>query len=306
MILRNLSLSICALWQCLTCFAQPQNVIDSGDVWQQARYYVNFGTGEMQRYDDYFIAGGDTIINGLKYWKVYDYYQITNYKEPTLESTGNVFIRQDIIERKLYYLTDIFSSEKLWYDFSGTEGDTVNQDAKKTNGAGAYPIIEKDTILKPFQDSIHYLALEGWFNACGKQVVLLDGIGTTEGFSTPIAHLESPGGCLVCYSKNGQMVYSGSLDYQFCDKITGIKERLASRKKTFSVYPNPVSGDQKLLTIKGEFPKKQQLVLFDAVGNILYQSLIEGTNPKITLPELQTGLYYLKVNNNLASLIVVQ
>ncbi len=307
MILRNISFSICALWQCLACFAQPQNVIDSGDVWQEARYLVNFATGETQRIDDYLWVDRDTMVNGVTYKIVYYHYRVDDYKDPEVNKKSFFFIRQDTLNHRLYKLSaGPNDKESLWYDFNASVGDTVNQDAEKTYGAGSPVVVDKDTIIKPYNQSIRYQSLEWWYNACGVQVAMLDGIGTTEGFSTPIAHLESPGGCLVCYSKKGRMVYSGSLDYQFCDKITGIKERLASRKKTFSVYPNPVSRDQKLLTIKGEFPKKQQLVLFDAVGNILYQFIVEGTNPKIILPELQTGLYYLKVENSLATPIIVR
>jgi hypothetical protein len=285
--------------------AQTQNIIDSGDVWQDARYLVNFATGETQRIDDYIFVGGDTIINNFSYKSIYIYYDIVDYENPNLEDYGLAFIRQDTIERKLFFLPSILSQERLWYDFNATVGDTVNPDAEKTYGAGSSVVVDKDTIIKPYNDSIRYLSLEWWYNACGEQVAMLDGIGTTEGFSTPIAHLERPGGCLVCYAKKGRMVYSGSLDYQFCDKITSVRESLSQKETSFKFYPNPVSGKQGLLTIKGEFQKQHQLVLFDAVGNILYQTLVEGVNPKISFPKLQSGLYFLRVENSIPSPVIV-
>jgi hypothetical protein len=82
----------------------------------------------FQSYDDYqinhfYITNFDTVINGIKYFKFF--YRLDG-------SDGNFYIgsiREDTIERRVYFIQNSDLTERLLYDFSLMEGDTIPQDS---------------------------------------------------------------------------------------------------------------------------------------------------------------------------------
>lgn len=293
----------------LTGSAQPQNIIDSGDVWQDAHILVDPISGQTQRIDYYFMAGEDTIFNGFKYYKLLYSGSVYDYQNPEIEWSFFEFIRQDTSLRRLYvYTGNPQNPEELWYDFNATVGDSINEEAIKTR-TNPPVVVGSDTIEVPFSDSIRVLVTEepGYDNCNRETLELYDGIGSNFGFNNfvqlPFGSIDQF--CLVCYAKKDRMVYSGSSDFQFCDKITSIQEHSKNSDLSYNIYPNPVAEGQKRLSIEGVFLKQSDIVIINALGEILYQSKIQGNNPKINLPKLQAGLYYLKIGNSLASRFVV-
>ena len=82
----------------------------------------------FQSYDDYqinhfYITNFDTVINEIKYFKFF--YRLDG-------SDGNFYIgsiREDTIERRVYFIQNSDLTERLLYDFSLMEGDTIPQDS---------------------------------------------------------------------------------------------------------------------------------------------------------------------------------
>mgnify|MGYP002682552944 CR=1 FL=1 len=116
------------------CFAQTPNYFADGSRW----VYHTHESGEpgqqlFHSTDEQNIIHGDTLISGLPYFKLYTTrHNILNvYTFPgtltyhTYDSIGPSFLRSDTLEKRVYYLPSIDSTERLIYDFDLQLGDTI-------------------------------------------------------------------------------------------------------------------------------------------------------------------------------------
>ncbi len=72
----------------------------------------------------------------------------------------------------------------------------------------------------------------------------------------------------------------------------GITE--SNPNSTISVYPNPVIGGQ--FTVAG-IQSSGELMLYNFIGEVVYQTTINGKQKTINLPEVNEGIYFLKVKS---------
>jgi hypothetical protein len=153
---------------------------------------------------------GDTLINGLKYSKVWE-------SEDSLlqnwESRG--FIREDTTNHKVFYLNTL-SEEGLIYDFGILPYDTVT--INNTYLHFPYPVSITcyliDTILINNEyRSRYYLGVSDLNNQYINRDTWIEGIGSIDGiFSSAIHEAGYAGGYLklLCYSENDSVLYMNS------------------------------------------------------------------------------------------------
>lgn len=287
--------------------AQTQNIIESGDVWQEVDYIMDTSpSGATHRTDVYHKTDGDTIIDGLRYFKLYRVH-VYEYENPELEWTFSGFLRQDTVLRQIYVKgTHSTDKDKLWYDFNATVGDTINNEALKTE-TGYDLVVTKDTTEMLIDSPVRMLEIEdfGW-DCDNNSFRLYDGIGTSYGFwGTIIPALSDAPGCLICYSKKGRPVYSSNFEFQNCDLLTGIKlKRNLSINALIS--PNPVSSGASELILEAKFTRSSKIYIQDINGRILKEYHVSGMNPVLQLPKLSVGVYSISGSNLLPVRFVVQ
>jgi hypothetical protein len=272
--------------------AQTQNIIESGDVWQEVDYIIDTSpNGRTHRTDRYHKTDGDTVIDGLRYFKLYEAH-VYEYETPELEWTSSGFLRQDTLLRRIYVKgTHSTDKEKLWYDFNVTVGDTINNEAQKTE-TGYDLVVTKDTTEDLIGSPVRMLEVAdfGW-DCDNNSFRLYDGIGTSYGFwGDIIPALSDASGCLICYSKKGRPVYSSNFDFQNCDLLTGIKSK-RNLSINALVFPNPVSPGASELILEAKFTSKTNISIQDVNGRKLKEYQVSGMSPVLQLPELSVGVY---------------
>lgn len=236
--------------------------------------------------EDYSITfSGDTIIDNLAYKKL-----TTPFVEFTFTGGCNQInfpgyqgaIREDVANKKVYYVPPSQSTEKLLYDFTMLVGDTV----KGYLDSFEYPgdiVTEIDSVLVGDNYRKRWLV-----NPC-YEIYFIEGIGSTYGLLKP-----SPG-CLTdmdyysisCFTQNGQTQYPDSLSA--CELITSI-ENIDAVFDAVRVFPNPSSGS---FTIDlGNSENIEEIRLTNMIGSIVYQKDIIDHN-YVIINALPGGAYIL-------------
>lgn len=80
------------------------------------------------------------------------------------------------------------------------------------------------------------------------------------------------------------------------DGVSGVKTGIAG--KVISLYPNPASGKQINLVIKGDIQGEGSVLMTDVLGKVVYRSAIEiesGSSMKVIDTDLAAGIYTVKV-----------
>ena len=80
------------------------------------------------------------------------------------------------------------------------------------------------------------------------------------------------------------------------DGVSGVKTGIAG--KVISLYPNPASGKQINLVIKGEIQGEGSVLMTDVLGKVVYRSAIaieSGSSMKVLDTDLAAGIYTVKV-----------
>ena len=91
----------------------------------------------------------------------------------------------------------------------------------------------------------------------------------------------------------------GCMTTSACISFTLVGVDEVSNTNIIAAYPNPTKG---LFTIQNANDTPQMLIISDALGRKVYTANIQGTTT-IDLSNLQTGLYYAQLGNNIIKII---
>lgn len=247
--------------------------------------------------EDYSITfSGDTIIENLAYQKLTSPFVQSNFTGGCTQINFPGYqgaIRQDVTNKKVYYVPPSQLTEQLLYDFTMEVGDTVKGYLESFN----YPldiVTEIDSVL--VGDNYR----KRWFiNPC-YEIYLIEGIGSTFGLLKPSL------GCatdmdyysLTCFNQNGQSLYPDPSAE--CQLITSTND-IDAKSDAVLVFPNPSNGS---FTV--EFYRPIDILevrLSDMIGNIVFQTQISNQN-KINIANLPSGAYILTIikKDNIATI----
>jgi len=240
-----------------------------------AYWTVNEFDESSWTYDDIvFSVDGDTIINGLKYIKVF---RLNDY--PTVYdtvSTLHCFMRQDIPARKVYFIRHYLgeTEEKLGYDFSAEIGDTLIFPAFDYGTVG-------DSIFtreEGYSDSIQLLNGEyrkmyfysSPYSSFNHVITFIEGIGDYNSiFPDRISGYDAFHQSLsICVQVNGEFTWSwySPADSSICGfNYLGLNE--TPKGSGLSVYPNPANS-----STFATFPVMDEiraLTLADLLGKVV-------------------------------------
>jgi len=240
---------------------------------------------------------GDTTIDGLAYKKVYrDTSVAFNW------ATAQYVCAVREANKLVYYVPNDGSGEKLLYDFSKSQGDSVEVVGLHLN----YPTPIKLRIDSVFTQTINGVARRTYkFTANGAyhtEEYWYDGIGSSFGFLTPFLSVSDNIFTLKCNAKNdtlyflkdniGNFLCSAGEPANNCEynaMPTGIDVPSGGG---LDIYPNPTSDK---LYVKTEM-SNAIYILYGLDG----RSVVNGTLPVsgIDIKHVPTGLYFLLVESN--------
>jgi hypothetical protein len=241
--------------------------------------------------EDYSITiSGDTIIKDLVYQKLTSPFVQFSFSGGCTQINFPGYrgaIRQDVANKKVYYVPPSQITEQLLYDFTMEVGDTVKGYLESFN----HPldiVTEIDSVL--VGDNYR----KRWnINPC-YEIYLIEGIGSTFGLLQP-----SPGCAtdmdyysLTCFNQNGQSLYPDPSAE--CQLITSTND-IEPNSDDLLVFPNPSNGS---FTV--EFYRPIDILevrLTNMIGNIVFQTKISNKN-KINIDNLPSGAYLLSIIKN--------
>lgn len=254
-----------------------QNIVAPNKQWNIVDYNVftpNIST-------DIYSFRKDTIINSVNYWQLF-----RNYDETLMTDwlATDVFMREE--DNGSVYILD-GSEEKLIYDFSINEGDTIQLEYDFTNCSLVVYAVDSLTLLngerrkrirlvsesEPDYSEPTFYGYKDW----------VEGIGSMTSLTQYLAscYTDYPFD-LLCYFENGNLLYSNP-DNPDCF-ITPI-ENILSNSDEIRVYPNPSGGVFNVELGIGSYAVQ--------VLNIIGEVLFYTRDNKVDLSDYEAGIYFL-------------
>ncbi len=265
---------------------------------------LSFDENNLQFDDVVYTIRGDSILHGKTYSVIY---RLNDY--PTIYDTVITlqgFIRQDIQERKVYFIRSYLgeTSEKLGYDFTAGIGDTLFLPAFDYGNVGDSIFIRE----QGYCDSIQLLNGEfrkmyfyrSLFSAFSHEITFIEGIG--DFYSTfPDRTLEFDAfhyNQSSCVELDNQLIWSwlSPADPARCGfNSLGINEKTA--EDLISLYPDP--ADVSLKFCHPEMKEESGIWIFSMDGQlVLFQEIPSGSRENIiAISCIPPGFYLLRFQN---------
>lgn len=270
----------------LAIFSKAQTSVyhefpDSNAVWNFNFWAYCFASGTGDEY--YSIAiSGDTVIASQTYHKLTTPY-VESYSTGTCGGINTGYkgaVREDVLNKKVYYYHPSASSEELLYDFNMQVGDTLKGFiANDPFGVPLDTVQEIDSVL------VGATYRKRWIiNTC-YNISFIEGIGSIYGFfeASPGCLTDLPAYSLTCFKQNGNSLYPDTTAN--CELITTINSPEISNTN-IKIYPNPSNGS---FTIDHDLPIKE-IHVTDLIGNIIYAQHVNNQST-IKIQGLPAGTF---------------
>lgn len=248
-----------------------------------------------QNDDTYSITiDGDTIINNQTYHKLVTPFIQSNSTGSCGFATSidyNGAIREDIANKKVYYIPSSENLEQLLYDFTLEVGDTVK-------GYLEPDFSELDTVHSIDSVLVGNNYHKRWLiNSC-YDIYIIEGIGSTFGLihksNSCMTDLDNYS--LNCFQQNGNSLYPESANN--CNLITEILD--IDKNENITILKNQINNS---VTIEIEnISNIKEIQIIDIKGNIIYQK-INPIEKRINFNNYSNGIYFLYLKDSKGNLI---
>jgi hypothetical protein len=230
-----------------------------------------------------YMMNGDTIVNGFTYHKIVREFGFGSYVCGPTYPPGSGYmggLRQDTALKKVFFIPNDSTNEKLLYDFNLNIGDTINFFILNKT----YNLIV-DNIDSVQISNLSYrkgYSLNSGVHYCG----LTEGIGSTTGLLEPPDMVDfNPQ--LVCFIQDSIQLY-GISACNLPSQVANINETI-----DLKMFPNPFHSTA-TIEIKNEELKIKNLELkmYDVMGRLVQSQIITNQSTIINREDLGDGLYF--------------
>lgn len=284
------------------------NGVDTGDYTDATELYAVVVDG-----DDIYVAGGTS--EGAVIWK---------NAEPLYTYSSNVtalFVDMKVVDGDVYYIGGDFGGAGKSTAIRNKEDINVNQDDSKDL---SFNIWKNDEILYTIGNQVYGAKLfiyNGNVYACGQAPNggPYNGIVWINGEPNVVTTVWSGAQGIYVYNddvyvtgfmgdypeldtfiwKNGELTTLTSPGYDMgnCILVIGENDGVEEINEIYNIYPNPADN---YITIEGvEF---QEAVLYNSMGQVV----VASDNNKIDVSCLESGLYLLKLDNNITRKVIIK
>lgn len=274
---------------------------DSNGVWNEEGARIVGGLTTKAHWQQRFFINGDTTINAT-YHKIYckrieELTSIVSFCSneipgiPVLSYFGA--IRQDTIDRKVYFLSPGSTNDTLLYDFNLSIGDTLppswrNQIAMIVTHIDS--IFDGTGYRKYFSlsDAVHYDSL-----------AIIEGIGSTRGLFYWLNEQYQASNELRCLKQDSLILYSDACPYA-CDMATNLND-ISEKRYIASISPNPLHSTASL-KLNFDFGKAI-LRVYDTIGNLVWNQEITYPTTEIQRGQQKNGIYFFCITNEAGQVV---
>lgn len=241
------------------------------------------------QFNEYYF-NGDTVLDTYLYHKLYYRFEFQgNVSTYSLEG----MIRQDSLQKKVYYFPLTGIHEYLLYDFNLTEGEwyPLTYNHGLAEGGDSFLVYKIDSILLNDGYRKRYRLLPPVYS--GDTVSVIEGIGATSGLFNGIYHYLGweHYSLLLCFQENAQTVYDPYGD-EYCT-ILSIDD-ISSENLKVTIVPNPVKKGQQL-KITSESNQVVRIEIRDLLGSVLKEKTDETSEFKIDTDCLPKGILVIRI-----------
>lgn len=263
---------------------------DSGAVWSEM--YIPHLETEPIIYERFTLNGEDTIINTVKYKKIYLFYDSVFNKSKAIyagalrEDGKKIFYKCDSAIRDFmpsFSDIDQLNNELLLYDFTLKVGDTLHH-GNIFNTDEALIVDEIDTILIGGKLRKRFI-----FNTFEHSTKWIEGIGNIKGLLFTSSDLTGiVNNYLICYKYKDSIIYNNQ-GFGTC-YLGNLIKTSKSKKAKIIVSPNPAISD-KILIEFGNF-NCTNLQIIDFSGSIIDNLKIKNRDQLLYhLNNINPGIY---------------
>jgi len=255
--------------------------------------------------ENHYWLDGDTVVNGLTYHKLF-FYSINNYttsnpcthwSQSFITSGYRGALRNDSVNRLVYFLKSGRISDTLLYDFNYSVGDTVHANYKgvpdTTGTIGAQMLVVKiDSSLLGGIYRRRYSILPADVNLrfrCNfyDTLRLIEGIGSNQSLLGDYDICDPLQGesILHCFKVNGQIIYNIPQTNK-CQLITTINKTKRDLDIVI-ISPNPTKGIVNIESVN----EIESVELYEFSGRLLSSHTSFNKTIILNLSNYQSGIY---------------
>lgn len=259
---------------------------DSARTWNVAEIGNPSGTVTYKYYFDDTIIIQDTVYNVLKMEALYP----DNKKSVNSFIVG--YIREDTLQKTVYFKTSEIGNEKLLYDFSIRQGDQIELPDFTSH---SYTVEKVDSIMLLDGTKRKRITLVPGYQF--GTIIWIEGIGNITGYlfnpvSTGFGTIEK---YLLCAYESDALIYQEEfLDFNTCNLYFYLNNYECTDQEEAFLFPNPSKGHFKISGIAGNTYMLQ--IIHPSGKIILEQKVRAGENVDVT--NLKQGIYIVRISDN--------
>lgn len=290
-----LILSVLQILPNCAIFSQEFPFPADGAQWNNSEMYLE-DISNSQSVERIEIKGGDTLINGVTYAKLYrtwsaSYYQMGDceFKYNSGPSRTNTYVGAIRINnnQRVFIIVPEDTIIRTLYDFSLSIGDTLYIKGMNYQYTAEVVSVDSINVNGKFRKR---LSIQGYMYD-----TWIEGIGSIYGLFAPInRHWEKYDYALICYIENGFPLYQEWPDSE-CYRCNLVSSILNSQiNPRISVIPNPIVDRSQI-----EYPahlEPKYVNIYGLQGRLLY-SISLSSNRKVFIEKhlLETGVFLLEL-----------
>lgn len=235
-----------------------------------------------------YSISGDTILGLHSYNKINRQVSPCGFccSPPFYSPTDYIgAFREDIAQKKIYFILNNTTTEGLLYDFSLAVGDTLLPD---------YIVSGPSAIITSIDSILIGATYRKLFNINGGYQSYIEGIGGSWGFIEELVTFDS-GSELLCFTEDNHTLFPDTIST--CSIITSLPFN-QKENETFKLYPNP-TGHSATLAFSNATGNNLSLTFYDSYGRLI-QTITNITTDKVELDlqNLTGGLYLLQLHTS--------
>lgn len=241
-----------------------------------------------------YIVTGDTIISNETFRKI----SISGQDRNSIDETWTFWnsgyhgcYRNDIVNKRVYYIPKDSIIEILLYDFNLNVNDTLPETfVYNQSGYTTITIDQIDSILI----NNTYLKRYHLDNAGFGGQYLIEGIGSTLGLLSPITPFFEHHYILLCFKNDYDNLCYQDYNDPDCDLITEVQEENLNHTN-IEIFPNPATN---YLRIENPQNRDLSFEIFNTKGQIIKTIWKMENSYSINISELNVGLYFIRISEN--------